>query len=144
METQVPTLKSLNICIIVHQQLQQWKLDGKSAFIWHVGLLKYCIIIILFWNSSILFPCKSGYYAQIMPLLHIEKTARTWRGTNIPPSGVHLSLLFILIAIANGKNVTVRTLVTVWLASLSSVTWLHLIYLLLRENLPMCLAIIPA
>jgi len=59
METQVPTLKSLNMCIIVHQQLQQWKLGGKSAFIWHVGLLKYCIIIILFWNSSILFPCKS-------------------------------------------------------------------------------------
>ena len=56
-----------------------------------------------------------SYYAHFM----IEKMPQTQRGTNIPPTGVHLSPLFILTAVTDGQNVTVSMLV---IASLSSVS----------------------
>ena len=77
------------------------------------------------------------YYAHFM----IEKTPQTQRGTNIPPTGVRLSPLFILAAVTDGQNVTVLMLVV---ASLSSVSWLCLIFLQPRDDLRMYLAIIPA
>ena len=52
------------------------------------------------------------------------------------PTGVHLSPLFILPAVTDGQDVTVLVLVV---ASLSSVSWLCLIYLQPRDNLCMCL-----
>jgi len=68
----------------------------------------------LFIPMQVLLLCS--YYAQFL----IEKTPQTWRGTNIPHTGVHLSPLFILTAVIDGQNVTVLMLVV---ASLSSVSW---------------------
>jgi len=41
----------------------------------------------------------------------IEKTPQTQRGTNIPPTGICLSPLFILAAVTDGQNVIVLMLV---------------------------------
>ena len=54
--------------------------------------------------------------------LIVEKTPHTRRGTNIPPTGVCLSLLFIITAVSNGQNVTVLMVVAVGLTSLSSIS----------------------
>ena len=98
-------------------------------------MLKYCIIILL-WNSSILsllFPYKSCYYAHITLIswlrkhlklsyyahFMIEKTPQTRRGTNIPPTGVCLSPLFILAAVTDGQNVNVLMLVVTSLSLVS-------------------------
>ena len=77
------------------------------------------------------------YYAHFI----IEKTRWIWRGTNVPPTGICLSLLFIVAAVTDGQNVTVLMLVVTFP---SSVSWLYLIYLLPCDNLRMHLAIIPA
>jgi len=55
----------------------------------------------------------------------IEKTPQTWRGTNVPPTGICLSPLFILTAVTDGQNFTVLMLAAVWITSLRSVSWLH-------------------
>jgi len=49
----------------------------------------------------------------------VEKTPQNQRRTNLPPTGVHLSPLFILAAVTDGQNVTVLMLVV---ASLSLVS----------------------
>ena len=46
-------------------------------------------------------------------IFKIEKTPQTGKGTNIPPTGVRLSPLFILIAVINGQNVTILMMVAV-------------------------------
>jgi len=77
------------------------------------------------------------YYAHFI----IEKTRWIWRGTNVPPTGICLSLLFIVAAVTDGQNVTVL----MWIVAFpSSVSWRYLIYLLPCDNLRMHLAIIPA
>jgi len=49
----------------------------------------------------------------------IEKTPQTRRGTNFPPTGVHLSPLFILTAVTDGQNVIVLMLIVTSLSSVS-------------------------
>jgi len=56
-----------------------------------------------------------SYYAHFM----IEKTPQTRKRPNIPPTGVHLSPLFILAAVTSGRNVTVLMLVVTSLSSVS-------------------------
>ena len=73
---------------------------GSSTLITRLALimLKFCIII-LFWNSSILLPlfqCKSCYCAHNYAHFMIAKT-------HIPPTGIHLSPLFILAAVTDGR-----------------------------------------
>jgi len=63
-------------------------------------------------------------------ILIVEKTPQTRRGTNIPPTGVCLSPLFIITAVSDGQNVTVLMVVAVGLTSLSSISWFRWIYLL--------------
>jgi len=43
----------------------------------------------------------------------IEKTPQTQKGTNTSPTGVHLSLLFILAAVSDGQKVTILMMVAV-------------------------------
>ena len=61
-------------------------------------MLKHCIIM-EFFHAIAIIPMQvlllCSYYAQFL----IEKTPQTQRGTNIPPTGVHLSPLFILTAV---------------------------------------------
>ena len=90
----------------------------------HLGLHLYAQVlcyysILEFFHATAIIPMQVllllSYYAHFM----IEKTPQTQRGMNIFPTGVYLSLHFILTAVTNGQNVTVLMLVVVCLSSVS-------------------------
>ena len=69
----------------------------------------YCYSILEFFHvipMHVLLLCS--YYAHFI----IEKTPRTWRGTNVPPTGICLSPLFIVNAVTDGHHIKISMQVT--------------------------------
>jgi len=100
---------------------------------WQVGLGLLCSNIVSFYSileffhaiaiipMQVLLLCSN--YAQITLTSNyayfklcsfiVQKISQTQRGTNIPPTGIRLFLLFILTAVTDGQNVTILMLVDV-------------------------------
>ena len=123
--------------------MNAWHCGGDPT---QIGLSLLCSNVVLFFYSRIL-PCYCCYSHASLAIMIILCSFHNWENTlnlkreKVPPTGICLSLLFIVAAVTDGQNVTVLMLVV---ASPSSVSWRYLIYLLPCDNLRMHLAIIPA
>ena len=125
-------IETLWRCIIepllfITMQWQAWVYYAQIFF--HAIAIVPMQVLLLCSNYAQITLTSNYAYFKLCSFI-VKKHLRTRRGTNIPPTGIRLFLLFILTAVTDGQNVTVLMLVdvAVWLVSLSLGSWVCLMY----------------